>query len=291
MGVSELLQAIFTGLTNGAVYGVIGVGFVVIHRITGVINFAQGDFAVAGAFAVIVFAGLVPLWLAVALGMAVAALISVLLFGAAVYPLRKAGLLVQTIVTLGAAIVVRSVIQLIFGTQPYQLPAFTSGAPIRISGASLTLQTLWLVGGAIAIWLLLSWFFERTLLGKAVTACAVNRYAAGIVGINPDLMAALSFALSGAIAGGIAATQTPLTFMTVSAGLALSLNGFVASVLGGLEKIGTTIIGGFLLGILEAATAIFVSSQYQGLISLALLLTLLVFRPSGLTRARTVARA
>lgn len=290
MDLRELLQVVFTGLTNGSVYGVIGVGFVVIHRITGVINFAQGDFAMAGAFGVIAFAQVVPLPLAFVLGMLVATAVSALSFVAAVYPLRRAGLLVQTIVTLGAAIVVRSTVQLIFGTSPYQLPAFTAGPPIRLGGASLPLQTLWLLGVAAAIWILLEWFFEHTLLGKAVTACAVNRYAAGIVGINVVLMAVLSFALSGAIGGAIAATQTPLTFMTVAAGLALSLKGFVASILGGLERVGTTILGGLLLGILESAAAVFVSSQYQGMISLGLLLGLLIFRPSGLTRTPVTAR-
>src|SRR5688500_16525553 len=108
MDSQTLLQILFTGITNGAIYGAVGIGFVVIHRITGVINFAMGDFALVGAFAAVVFARDLPLWAAVPLGALVAALVSTVLFGGAVHPLRKHSLLVQTIATLGAAIVVRS---------------------------------------------------------------------------------------------------------------------------------------------------------------------------------------
>jgi branched-chain amino acid transport system permease protein len=281
---SDLLQTIFIGLSNGSVYGVIGLGFVVVHRITGVVNFAQGDFAVAGAFATIVFYGFMPLWAAIIAGMAVAALIAAILYALAVRPLRRQGVLVQVLVTLGAAIMIRSIIQFSFGTRPYDLPPFTAAPSLRIAGASISVQSLWLVGIALLIALVLYWFFDRTYLGKALRACEVNPYAAGLVGINVALMATISFALSGGIAALIASAQVPLTFVTYSAGIMLALKGFAAAILGGLDRIWPTVLGGFLVGCIEAGAAIYISSAYQNVAVFAFLLLLLVLKPSGIGR-------
>jgi branched-chain amino acid transport system permease protein len=123
-----------------------------------------------------------------------------------------------------------------------------------------------------------------------MSACAINRYAAGVVGINVVTMAFVAFVISGAITGLIAGAAVPLSFATASSGLALSLKGFIAAILGGFDKVGLTIVGGVLVGFVESFAASTISSSYQEVIVLGLLLILLVARPAGLTRIRVTSR-
>lgn len=284
------LQALFTGASVGIVYGVVGAGYVVIHRITGMVNFGQGDLAMAGAFGAVAVSGFLPMPFAVPVGGLVGAVLGLAIYRLAVHPLRNHGLLVQTIVTLGAGLVIRFAAQLIFGTRPYKLQPFTSGRPFNILGASLPQQTLWLLGIAVVLYVFLSTFFDRTMTGRALSACAVNRYAAGVVGINVVTMAGIAFAISGALTGIMGAAEAPLSFATVGSGAALGLKGFIAAILGGFDRLGVAIAGGVLVGVVESWSAAAISTSYQDVIVLSLLLILLVARPSGLTRLRVSER-
>lgn len=285
-----MLQDLFTGLSVGIVYGVVGAGFVIVHRITGMVNFAQGELAMVGGFGAVVAVRGLPVALSLPVGAAVGALAGVLLYALVVHPLRAHGLLVQTIATLGAALVFRSLAQLVFGTQPYDVDPLSSGPPVRVLDASISRQALWLLALTALLYLVLKVFFDRTMAGRAMSACAVNRYAAGVVGIDVAKMATLAFALSGAITGLIGAAAVPLTFATAAGGLALAIKGFIAAILGGFEKIGLAIVGGLLVGVVEALSASTISTAYQEVIVLSLLLVLLVVRPTGLTRHRVAER-
>lgn len=285
-----LLQDLFTGISVGLVYGVVGAGFVVIHRITGMVNFAQGDLAMIGAFGAVVAFGALPVGLAIASGTVVGGLAGLLLYLLVVLPLRKHELLVQTIATLGAAIVLRAVAQLVFGSKPYTLPPLTAGDSFTIAGATLPRQTLWLVGFAVLLFIGLTLFFDHTMTGRAMGACAINPYAAGVVGISVPAMAAVAFALSGAMTGLFGAAQVSLSFATVDMGLLLGLKGFIAAILGGFNKIGLAMIGGVLVGVFESWVGSTLSGSYQDVIVFALLVVLLVARPSGLTRLRVTER-
>jgi branched-chain amino acid transport system permease protein len=286
----NLLQDTFTALSVGSVYGVVGAGYVIVHRITGMVNFAQGELAMAGAFGAVVAADGMPPGAATIIGALVGGVIGLLLYVLAVHPLRNQGLLVQTIVTLGAAIVLRSVAQLIFGTKPYSMDALTGGPAIRFAGASMSRQVVWLVAAVIVLYVLLSAFFDRTMVGRAMRACSINRYASGLVGINAVRMAALAFTISGVICGLVGALQVPLAFATAGLGLSLSLKGFIAAILGGFDKIGLAMFGGILVGFLESFIASNVSTSYQDVVVFGLLLILLVARPAGLTRLRVSER-
>lgn len=284
------LQLIFTAAGLGALYGALGIAFVVIHRMTGMVNFAQGDIAVAGAFGAVVAAQFLPPILAIAVGGVVGALVSVAMYFLAVRPLRSQGLLVQTIVTLGVGIVISATIQLIFGTAPQQFAPITSGPSLQVAGASMPQQTLWLLAMTVFLYISLTLFFDRTLVGKALSACAVNRYAAGVVGINLGLMATIAFAVSGSVAGIILSAQVPTSFISVGAGFAFGLKGFIAAILGGFDKLGLTLIGGFLIAFVEVYAARFISTAYADTIVFVLLIALLVLRPQGLSRALVVDR-
>jgi branched-chain amino acid transport system permease protein len=284
------LQDLFTGLSVGLVYGVIGLGFVVVHRITGMVNFAQGELATVGAFGAVVAVGSLPPGLSVVVGALAGAAAGALLYCFVVHPLRDQGLLVQTIATLGAAIVLRSAAQLKFGSRPYSIKPFTDGPALSLGNAVIARQAIWLLALTAVVYLLLSIFFDHTMTGRAMSACAINRYAAGIVGINVVTMALIAFVISGAVTGLIAGTAVPLAFATASSGLTLALKGFIAAILGGFDKIGLTIVGGVLVGFVESLSASTISTAYQEVIVLVALLVLLVVRPAGLTRIRATDR-
>lgn len=284
------VQAFLTGISTGTTYGIVGIGYVLIHRITGMVNFAQGDIAMASAFGAVVAAYGLPLPLSILAGGLTGAAVALLMYRFAIHPLRAKGVLVQTIVSLGAAIVIRSTAQLIFGTAPYALDPLFGGGQLRIFGGSFAYQSIWLVATSIVLVILLKLFFDRTMIGRALSACAINRYAAGIVGIDAVTMATIAFTISGATTGLIAAMQVPLNFATVGIGFGIGLKGFIAAILGGFDRIGLTLVGGVLVGMLEALTAAGVSTSYQDVIVLAFLLVLLVVRPTGLTRIKVTER-
>lgn len=284
------MQELITGLAVGVVYALVGVGFVIVHRITGMVNFAQGEFAMVGGFGAVVATASLPPFVAPFAGAAVGALAGLLLYALVVHPLREKGLLVQTIATLGAAVVFRSIAQLAFGTQPYSVPPITAGPAVQVAGGAIARQVIWLLVIAALVYGVLAFFFGRTMTGRAMSACAINRYAAGVVGINVVMMSAIAFAMSGAVAGAAGAAAAPLAFATAGSGLALALKGFIAAILGGFDNVGLALVGGLLVGVAESYAASLISTSYQGVIVLVLLLVLLVVRPSGLTRRRMVDR-
>lgn len=286
----EWTQILLSGLGVGIVYGLVGAGYVVVHRMTGMVNFAQGDLAVLGAFGAVVASAVLPPLLAIFVGGLVGGAGGLLLYVLAIHPLRNQGLLVQTIVTLGAAIVIRSTLQLIFGTGPRQFDPISSGPPLQLFGASIARQYVWMLAIAAALYLALWWFFDKTMTGRALSACAVNRFAAGVVGINVVAMATIAFCVSGAISGVAGSAQVPVAFATVGSGLVLGLKGFIAAILGGFDKLGLAMVGGILIGWVEAASATMISTSYAEIIVFGLLLGLLIARPAGLTRLKASER-
>jgi branched-chain amino acid transport system permease protein len=200
------------------------------------------------------------------------------------YPLRSKGHMSQALVTLAVSVLLLAGLQLVFGTDPQALPDFTEREPLRFGGVSMSFQTVWIIVVGLALTAALYWFFDRTQLGIALQACAINRFAAQVVGINVTLMATISFALSGLVAALILATQAPLTFIVFGAGLTLTLKAFIAAAVAGLESIQLTLVGGLGLGLIEAWSTVVVSSEYQSVIAMSLLFVLLVLRPTGLAR-------
>ncbi|MFS0865750.1 branched-chain amino acid ABC transporter permease [Microbacterium sp. 179-B 1A2 NHS] len=278
------MQLLLTALATGALYGAIGIGYVIVHRLNGMVNFAMGDIAVAGAFGAVVASAVLPALPAIIVGAIVGGLVSVIMYHLTIHPLRNQSLMVQTIVTLGVGIAIRSLLQLIFGTGPKQFAPITDGSAVTILGGSIPQQSVWLIAIAVVGYLGLALFFDRTIAGKALSAFSVNSYAAGIVGISLTGMATIAFLLSGAIAGGVLAAQVPTSFITAGAGVALGLKGFIAAILGGFDKLGLTLVGGFLVAFVEVAFARYVDAAQASTVVFALLIVLLIVRPQGLTR-------
>ena len=280
---AELLQFVFSGLTVGATYALVALGFAIIYNASGVINFAQGEFVMAGgmASAFLVAAG-IPLPLAVIIAVAAGVAIGVALEKFAIEPARRAPIVTLIIITIGASIAIRGLAQLLLGKQFHTVPPFTGDQPIAIGGATLLPQSLWVMGASVAVVIGLSAFFGRTKLGKAMLATANNRHAAELVGINVRFILLLSFGLSallGAVAGVLI---SPITLTSYDVGIMVGLKGFAAAMLGGLGNGIGAIAGGLLLGLAEALGAGYLSSAYQDVIAFVIILAVLVFIPGGL---------
>ncbi len=278
-----MLQLILSGLTVGSIYALAAVGFAVIYNVTGVINFAQGEFAMLGAMlAAACVRGGLPLPAAFVLAVLAVTVVGAVLQRFAIHPARNFEPLAIISITVGISIALRGIAVLLWGTESYTFPQFTTGAAVRLGGASLTRQSFWVMGLSAVAFLGLLYFFNHTVTGTAVRACVDNPLAARLMGIRPQRIALLSWALSAALGALAGVVIAPITFATYDMGLMLGLKSFVAALLGGLTNAPAAIAGGLLLGVTESLGAGLISSGYRDAISFLILLLVLWVRPSGL---------
>jgi branched-chain amino acid transport system permease protein len=278
------VQFCFAGITMGATYGLVAVGFNIVFNATGAVNFAQGEFAMLGGMlgaALLTWSGL-PLPAAIILTVIAVTAIGVLLERLAINPARGADVLNLIIITIGASILLKGAVMVTLGKNAAGLPAFSGEQPIWLLGAAILPQALWIIGVALAIMLGLHLFFGHTLVGKAMQAVAIDREAARLVGIDVGRMVMMSFALAAAVGAVAGIIITPMTLTIYDAGTMLGLKGFAAAVAGGLGNTFGGIAGGLVLGLLEALGGGLIASELKDVLAFALLLSLLFFRPRGL---------
>jgi branched-chain amino acid transport system permease protein len=284
---ADLVQFCFAGITMGAIYGLVAVGFNIVFNATGAVNFAQGEFAMLGGMlgAALLTATRLPLTVVMVITVVAVTAIGVLLERLAIRPARGADVLNLIIITIGASILLKGAVMVTLGKNAAGLPAFSGERPIWLLGAAILPQALWIISVAIAIVLALQLFFGRTLLGKAMQAVAIDREAARLVGIDVGRMVMLSFALGAAVGAVAGIIITPMTLTIYDAGTMLGLKGFAAAVAGGLGNTFGGIAGGLLLGLLEALGGGIIASELKDVLAFVLLLLMLFFRPRGLLGA------
>ena len=288
---SAFLQFMFSGLTVGAVYALVALGFTLINNASGVVNFAQGEFVMLGGMiTVFAYAAGVPLALAALIAVAATVLTGLLLYWLAIAPAQGASQVVVIIITIGASIFLKGAAQVAFDKQFHKLPAFSGEAPIDVLGAAVQPQSLWVLGGTAAVVLILYAFFEKTLLGKAVLATSASRLAARLVGVNVTTIMALSFGGSAAIGAVAGILVTPIALTSYDVGTMLALKGFAAAMLGGMGNPLGAVIGGLLLGLLETLGAGYVSSTYKDGFAFVVMLLVLFAMPQGILGRRAVDR-
>lgn len=280
---SELLQFLFSGVTVGAVYALVALGFTIIYNASDVVNFAQGEFVMLGGMITwFAHSAGLPLPLAALIAIVATAALGVAINKLAIEPARGAPVVSLIIITIGASIFIQGAAQLVFGKQIHSFPAFSGDVPLRIGGATILPQSLWVIGGALVVFAGLWVFFTRTLLGRAVLATSNNRLAAQLVGINTNFVMTLSFALSAAIGALAGVLATPVTLTGYSVGIGFALKGFAGAMLGGMGNPKGALAGGFLIGLIEALTAGYLSSQYKDAAAFIVILLVLFFMPQGL---------
>ena len=281
-------QQLINGLTTGSVYALIALGYTMIYGILGLINFAQGEIYMCGAFvAVLLLASGVNFYLAFALGMAAAALLGVVLERVAFRPLRGCHPLVPLISAIGASIFLQSLALLLFGPNDRPFPSQFTFSTIKIAGLPVSTLQIAILAAALAFMGLLIVFVRYTTYGKAIVACALDRDTARLMGINVDRMVSLTFlvgsALSGA-AGIMMAIYYNATYPRM--GLLPGLKAFSAAILGGVGNIPGAILGGLLLGVAESLGAAYISSGFKDAIAFAILILVLLLRPQGILRGK-----
>ncbi len=288
---SELLQFVLSGVTVGAIYAAVALGFTLIYNASGVANFAQGEFVVVGGMtaAALISAG-VPVYIAAPLAVIAGMIVGIGLYKLAIRPAGKAPLVSLVIITIGASIFLRGVMQIVFDKQIHRYEGFSGDEALRFLGATILPQSLWIIGGSVVVFALLAWFVGHTKAGRGIRATASNRLAAVLVGINTGRSMNLSFALSAAVGALAGVLATPVTFTTYDAGVLMALKGFSATMLGGVGNPFGALVGGFAIGLIEAMTAGYISSDYKDAAAFIVILGVLFVMPQGLFGRRTTER-
>ncbi len=284
MPFSQFLQYFFSGITSGSIYAIVAIGFNIIYNTTGIINFAQGEFLVLGALTAISLTAYFPVWLAILIAVAMTAAIGALVELVFIRWLESPSVLRMIIITIGVSILLREAALHIWGDAVRSLPPFTGTeiSSLNILGAYITPQVLWALAISTLIVLALSGFFSFTIIGKAMRACAANRTAARLCGINTRNMVTLSFMLSAAIGALAGCVISPITQTQYDSGTPLAIKGFTVAIMGGLGNSMGAVAAGLIIGLIEAYSITIIPLAYQDAVSITILLFILFFRPSGL---------
>lgn len=279
------IQQLMNGIILGSIYALIALGYTMVYGIIMLINFAHGEIYMFGAFAgmILVVFYEVPFFLASFMAMGLASLLGVTVEYLAYRPLRRSPRLAALISAIGASIFLQNLALLIMGARPYTFP---SPLPTKVYKTSLfTISGLELLILIISFLLMvgLTFFIQKTKIGKAMRATAQDKDTASLMGININRVISMTFAVGSAL-GAAAGVMVGIYFRTVTPmmGLMPGLKGFVAAVLGGIGSIPGAMLGGLLLGIAEVMAAAYVSSQYRDAAAFAILILVLLFKPSGL---------
>jgi len=275
---NELVTYLVSGIALGSSFALIGSGFVVVHRVTRVVNFAQGSLAVVGGM---VSATLLDGVLPHGLGELAAVLICGCVgLGVGLLAVGRRGTppLISLIVTLGVSMLISAAIIWLWGQDPVSPPGLSGSTTVL--GASVETQRLLVVGATILAFLALTLFFSRSYVGKALTASASNPFAARMVGIDVRRMGQLAFGLAGMLGGLAGVLVAPTNAVSFYSDLPLALSGFAAAVFGGLVSPLRTLVGGLGLGIAGQLTAGYLNGSYQTEVALLLMLVIMIARSS-----------
>ena len=278
------LQILFSGLAVGAVYSLVALGFVLIIRATNVVNFAQGDFAMLGAFAMITMLTVlkVPYWLSFLLALAAMTVFGVVFNYGVYYPLRNRSFLPVIISTLGASIFMQNTVLAIFGPQPQPLEKVFKSSGFEIGGVFLDSQYLVILAVAVIAVAFQYFLFEHTLLGKKLQATSQDKDMARLLGIPVAWMIAITFIYSATLGGLAGILVGPVLFVSIGMGSVIALKAFSATIIGGFGDITGAIVGGLLLGVVESFAGAYISVSYKDAFAFLLLFVFILIRPQGI---------
>ena len=281
---NALIQYLISGISIGSAYALIAIGFNLIYNATGIINFAQGEFVMLGGMGSVYFYHFLhfPLWLAVLAGITVAGITGIFVERFTIRPIRDASVLSLILVTIADSILIRGVAMFVWDKNFHTIPPFSGDKPLNFLGAALVPQYLWIIVVSLLSMGLLGAFFKFTVRGKAMLAGAEKPVAARLMGINVEKLTMYAFLISATFSGVAGALMTPITPTSYDVGITLGLKGFAAAVVGGLGRMSGALIGGIVLGVIEALGAGYISSGYRDAITFSILLLVLYVRPQGL---------
>jgi branched-chain amino acid transport system permease protein len=286
MSISVLLQAVFSGVTNGFIYGLLGMGIAVIFKGTRIVNAAHGEFAVIGAVVAVIamkaagFNYPVSFFAGALTGAATGIAIDFLL----VRPMVRRHATDDTylLLTIGLSFAISAALLYFGGREYHLLPSIGDEDVAIVLDATIRHHALWLIAISVVIVVALHAFFHHTQFGLAMMAASIDADGASATGINVQLMRTATFGLGGllgAIAGLLIAPLVPVTY---SIGLVFTLKGFCAAILGGLSNPVGAVVGGLTLGLLESLAIVFIASAYKDVVAMVLLIAIMIVMPHGM---------
>ena len=281
---NQFFMQFINGLNIGSIYALIALGYTMVYGIAKLINFAHGDVIMVGAY--ISFISMkfgLPWWLAVIISIVVCAVLGVVMEKVAYKPLRNASRISLLITAIGISYLLQNLFQLIFGANPQPYHAFITLPALNLGGISIQANYYITFSVSVLLMILLTLFVNKTTMGKAMRAVSEDEGAAKLMGINVDTTISLTFAIGcalAAIAGILYANCYPMINPTL--GSLPGIKAFIAAVLGGIGSIPGAVIGAFILGMVEAMTKAYISSQLTDTSVFAILILMLVFKPAGI---------
>jgi len=287
------LQLLFTGIGVGSIYALVALGFVLIYRATNVVNFAQGDFAMLGAFSMVVLSidwGL-PYWVSILLTLGVLVIFGAVFNLGVYYPLRNRSFLSVIISTIGASILLENGVLAAYGPRPQSLPAVFLGQGLSIGDVFLDSQYLLIIAVTLLMVAFQFFFFERTFLGKKLQAVSQDKEMAALLGISVGSMIMVTFVYSATLGGLAGILVAPILFVSVGMGSTIALKAFAASIIGGFGDVTGAILGGLVLGVIETFGAAYISVPYKDAFAFLALFVILLFRPQGIFGERVAEKA
>ena len=287
----SFLNHLINGISLGSVYAIIALGYTMVYGIAKMLNFAHGDVIMVGAyvcfFSVSSF-GLPPV-VGVLLSVLVCTVLGITIERLAYKPLRQAPSLAVLITAIGVSYFLQNGAQLLWTSNIKMFPSLFGNAAVSLFGGQVTISTTTIVtiAACIVIMLVLTWFTGKTKMGKAMRACSEDKAAAQLMGIDVNFTISMTFAIGSAlaaIAGVLLCSAYPTLVPTT--GSMPGIKAFTAAVFGGIGSIPGALLGGILLGVIEIFASAYISTQLSNPIVFAVLIIVLLVRPSGLLGKR-----
>ena len=264
-------------------------GFVLIHKGTGVVHFGYGDQVMFGAYLVLigqVVLGL-PFWPAVASALMLSALLGAVIYGGFMWPLRNASLLARIIASLALGTVLREFVRAYMGPNAWPFPFLLSQTAVSVADVLVVPANLAIVGLSLGVLCSLFLLFEKTIYGKAIMAACDNQVGASIVGVRVSTVFLAIWILASVLATLAGILVAPLLTLSPDMGL-IGIKGFTAAILGGFNSLPGAVLGGITLGVLEAIAGTYISSALKDMISYSILIVVILVRPQGLLGGLTI---
>jgi branched-chain amino acid transport system permease protein len=283
--VGDFVQLTIAGVSIGAIYAMAAIGFVLLWQTSNTINFAQGEFVVLPAFAMVLF--FVILRFPFVAAMLATVIVSTLLLGVGVKELLvtrllKMGVLPLVIATIGLSLLIRYSLQQFWTPLALPFPAIFSREPIRLGTVIVSLEEIGNILFAAVVIGALQLFITRTKLGRAMQAVAQNRTLASVLGINVARLVTLTFVLNAALTAVAAILIAPVYLVKYDIGVSLGLKAFYAAIIGGFNQIRGALLGGLLVGVVETLSAAYISSHFRDAFALVILIAVLLLKPEGI---------
>ncbi len=279
------LSQVINGLSTGAIYALIALGYTMVYGIVRLINFAHGDILMVGSYtAVLLMVQVgVPFPVALMASMLVCVIFGVAIERVAYKPLRSAPRICSLITAIGVSYLLQNSAQLLFTANPRPFPTVITVEPLVIGGLSISFITVLTVAVAVLLMVLLTLFVQKSRMGKAMRAVSQDTGAAKLMGINVNVTISVTFAIGCALAG-VGAFLYNIAYPTVAPtmGSMPGLKAFIAAVLGGIGVLPGAMLGGFIMGVAESLTKGYISSQLSDAVVYGILIVVLLVKPSGL---------